>query len=323
MTEPGRTLHLVDPETLPLFDVLGRGAPFTRETLPAIREASAAQYAAIGRPVIEPVIERVASSGGKIDVLWYDPAPGAKDRPALLHIHGGGMILGSARAMMAGPAGMAAALGIPVASVDYRLAPETPFPGPQEDCLAGLRWLADNADRLGVDATRIGVIGESAGGGLAAATAQMAHDTGGPALAAQILVYPMIDHRTGGDACPYGNRTTGEFIWTRAYNQFGWEALRGDYAVDDARKGWFSPSLADDLAGLPPTWIGTGSLDLFFDENLDYARRLVDAGVPVELHSYPGGIHAFNIVADAGIAKAFSRDMLGAIARMLKISERP
>ncbi len=323
MTEPGRTLHLVDPETLPLFDVLGRGAPFTRETLPAIREASAAQYAAIGRPVIEPVIERVASSGGEIDVLWYDPAPGAKDRPALLHIHGGGMILGSARAMMAGPAGMAAALGIPVASVDYRLAPETPFPGPQEDCLAGLRWLADNADRLGVDATRIGVIGESAGGGLAAATAQMARDTGGPALAAQILVYPMIDHRTGGDACPYGNRTTGEFIWTRAYNQFGWEALRGDYAVDDARKGWFSPSLADDLAGLPPTWIGTGSLDLFFDENLDYARRLVDAGVPVELHSYPGGIHAFNIVADAGIAKAFSRDMLGAIARMLKISERP
>ncbi|WP_225008758.1 alpha/beta hydrolase [Novosphingobium percolationis] len=323
MTEPGRTLHLVDPETLPLFDVLGRGAPFTRETLPAIREASAAQYAAIGQPVIEPVIERVASSGGKIDVLWYDPAPGAKDRPALLHIHGGGMILGSARAMMAGPAGMAAALGIPVASVDYRLAPETPFPGPQEDCLAGLRWLADNADRLGVDATRIGVIGESAGGGLAAATAQMARDTGGPALAAQILVYPMIDHRTGGDACPYGNRTTGEFIWTRAYNQFGWEALRGDYAVDDARKGWFSPSLADDLAGLPPTWIGTGSLDLFFDENLDYARRLVDAGVPVELHSYPGGIHAFNIVADAGIAKAFSRDMLGAIARMLKISERP
>ncbi|MCH7628896.1 MAG: alpha/beta hydrolase [Proteobacteria bacterium] len=323
MTEPGRTLHLVDPETLPLFDVLGRGAPFTRETLPAIREASAAQYAAIGRPVIEPVIERVASSGGEIDVLWYDPAPGATGRPALLHIHGGGMILGSARAMMAGPAGMAAALGIPVASVDYRLAPETPFPGPQEDCLAGLRWLADNADRLGVDATRIGVIGESAGGGLAAATAQMARDTGGPALAAQILVYPMIDHRTGGDACPYGNRTTGEFIWTRAYNQFGWEALRGDYAVDDARKGWFSPSLADDLAGLPPTWIGTGSLDLFFDENLDYARRLVDAGVPVELHSYPGGIHAFNIVADAGIAKAFSRDMLGAIARMLKISERP
>lgn len=322
MTEPGSTLHLVDPETLPLLDVLGRGAPFTRDTLPAIREASAAQYSAIGRPVIEPVIERVASSGGEIDVLWYDPAPGETGRPALLHIHGGGMILGSARAMMAGPAGMAAALGIPVASVDYRLAPETPFPGPQEDCLAGLRWLADNADRLGVDATRIGVIGESAGGGLAAATAQMARDSGGPALAAQILVYPMIDHRTGGEACPYANRTTGEFIWTRAYNQFGWEALRGDYAVDDSRKGWFSPSLADDLAGLPPTWIGTGSLDLFFDENLDYARRLVDAGVPVELHSYPGGIHAFNIVADAGIAKAFSRDMLGAIARMLKVPPR-
>ncbi len=322
MTEPGSTLHLVDPETLPLFGVLGRSTPFTRETLPAIREASAAQYAAIGTPVIEPVIERAMSTGGEIDVLWYDPAPGETGRAALLHIHGGGMIVGSARAMMAGPAGMAAALGIPVASVEYRLAPETPFPGPQEDCLAALCWLADNADRLGVDATRIGVIGESAGGGLAAATAQMARDTGGPGLAAQILVYPMIDHRTGGEACPYANRTTGEFVWTRQSNQFGWEALRGDYAADDHRKGWFSPSLADDLADLPPTWIGTGSLDLFFDENLDYARRLVDAGVPVELHSFPGAIHGFNIVAEAGIAKAFSRDMLGAIGRMLKVPAR-
>lgn len=319
MTDRPGTLHLVDAETLPLLQMLGRAAPFTREGLAELRAMSTAQYAALGAVAIEPVIETTTGSGGEIEILWYDPAPGAKDRPALLHIHGGGMIVGSARAMKAGPSGMAAALGIPVASVEYRLAPETPFPGPQEDCLAALQWLADNAVRLGVDPARIGVIGESAGGGLAAATAQLARDTGGPALAAQILVYPMIDHRTGGDACPYANRTTGEFIWTRHSNQFGWEALRDDYAVDDARKGWFSPSLADDLAGLPPTWIGTGSLDLFFDENLDYARRLVDAGVPVELHSYPGGIHAFNVVADAGIAKAFSRDMLGAIARMLDV----
>ncbi|MCW1384394.1 alpha/beta hydrolase [Novosphingobium sp. KCTC 2891] len=317
MTEPNSTLHLVDPEILPLLEMLGPRVAFSAETLPAIREVSAAQYATFGTPVLEPVVERTAGTGGEVEILWYDPAPGEKNRPALLHIHGGGMIVGSARGMTAGPSNMARALGIPVASVEYRLAPETPFPGPQEDCLAGLRWLADNADRLGVDAARIGVIGESAGGGLAAATAQMARDTGGPTLAAQILVYPMLDHRTGSEACPYGNRHTGEFIWTRASNRFGWEALRGDYPADDARKGWFSPSLADDLAGLPPTWIGTGSLDLFFDENLDYARRLVDAGVPVELHSYPGAIHAFNVVPDAAIAKAFSRDMMGAIARML------
>lgn len=318
----GGTLHLVDPEILPLLDMLGRAVAFTPELLPAIRAVSEERYAALGTPALEPEVRRIAGPGGELDIYWYDPAPGAQQdaRPALLHIHGGGMIMGSAKAMMAGPSGMARALGIPVASVEYRLAPETPFPGPQEDCLAGLRWLADNADALGVDPARIGVIGESAGGGLAAAVAQMARDTGGPALAAQILVYPMIDHRTGSDACPYANRHTGEFIWTRESNRFGWEALRGDYGVDDARKGWFSPSRADDLAGLPPTWIGTGSLDLFFDENLDYARRLVDAGVPVELHVYPGAIHAFNVVPDATIAKAFSRDMLGAMARMLKIS---
>ena len=113
----------------------------------------------------------------------------------------------------------------------------------------------------------------------------MARDLGGPALAAQFLTYPMLDHRTGSDACPYGNPATGEFVWTRAHNSFGWEAVRGDYAANDDRKGWFSPSLADDVAGLPPTWIGTGSLDLFLDEDLDYALRLVKAGVPLELHS--------------------------------------
>lgn len=323
MTEQRDTIHLVDPETLPLLDALGRAVPFTRELLPAMREAAAASYAALGTPQVEPEIKRIAGPGGDLDIYWYDPDPGARDRPALLHIHGGGMIMGSAKAMMAGPSGIAKALGIPVASVEYRLAPETPFPGPQEDCFAALKWLAAEADALGVDASRLGVLGESAGGGLAASVAQMTRDLGGPALAAQILVYPMIDHRTGSEDCRWSNRTTGEFIWTRQSNRFGWEALRGDYAVDDDRKGWFSPSLGEDLSGLAPTWIGTGSLDLFFDENLDYARRLVDAGVPVELHSYPGAIHAFNVIAEARIAKAFSRDMLGAIAAMLKLPARP
>ena len=229
------------------------------------------------------------------------------------------MIIGSAKSMQFGPSGMAMALGLPVASVEYRLAPEHPFPAPQDDCLAGLRWLADNAASLGVDPARIGITGESAGGGLAAAVAQMARDSGGPQLAAQFLTYPMLDHRTGGPQCRWNNPTTGEFVWPRSANQFGWEALRGDYQPTDARKGWFSPALADDLAGLPPTWIGTGSLDLFFDENLDYARRLCAAGVPVELHSYPGAPHAFNVMADADIAKGFTGAMLGAMARMLTI----
>jgi len=291
---------------------------FARENIPQVRAESEARFAFLGDPPLSPRIVTIEGRGGHaLEVFLYDPAPSEKGRGALLHIHGGGMIMGSARSMQFGPSAMAAALGIPVASVDYRLAPEHPFPGPQEDCLAALEWLARASDEHGIDPTRIGIIGESAGGGLAAATALMARDLSGPALAAQFLTYPMLDHRTGSTACPYRNSVTGEFVWTRNANQVGWEALRGGYIPNDDRKGWFSPALADNLAGLPPTWIGTGSLDLFFDEDIQFARRLVAAGVPVELHSYPGAIHAFNVVGSAAITQAFTRDLLGAAARLL------
>lgn len=316
------TRHLVDPELHMLIDMFG-SMEFTREALPQIRADSETRFAFLGEPALKPEVRIAEEPAGPLEIYWYDPqsgrAPGTANRPALLHIHGGGMIIGSASGMQHGPAEYALKLGIPVASVEYRLAPECPFPGPQEDCLAGLKWLAVNAAALGVDPARIGVIGESAGGGLAAAVAQMARDTGGPEIAAQFLVFPMLDHRTGGPDCVWRNRSTGEFIWTRESNRFGWEALQGDYGADDARKGWFSPSLAEDLSGLPPTWIGTGSLDLFLDENLDYARRLIDAGVTLELHAYPGAIHAFQAVAESALAKAFARDLLGSVARMLRI----
>ena len=310
------TRHLVDPEILPLIEAM----PF-REfeigSLPQIRIESEERFKFLGDPPLAAQVKVIDGPGGPLEIYWYDPAPETSGRAALLHIHGGGMVIGSASGMQMGPSAMALALGLPVASVEYRLAPETPFPGPQEDCLAALSWLAGTAAELGIDPERIGIIGESAGGGLAAAVALMARDLGRPQLAAQFLIYPMLDHRTGSNECRHRNRHTGEFIWTRASNHFGWECLRGDYAADDARKGWFSPSLADDLAGLPPSWIGTGSLDLFFDEDLDYARRLVDAGVAVELHSYPGAIHAFNIMVDAHIAQNFNRDLMSAIARLL------
>ena len=310
------THHLIDPELLPLLEMMP-AAQFNAETLPLIRQMSESRFNIMGEPAMVPEIRLVEGPAGRLEVLWYDPAPGGADRPALYHIHGGGMIIGSARSMQHGPAAMAKVLGIPVASVEYRLAPDHPFPAPQEDCLAGLKWLADNAVALGVDPARIGIIGESAGGGLAAATAQMARDTGGPALAAQFLVYPMLDHRTGGPDCRYNNPGVGEFVWTKPSNQFGWTALRGCYDPVDNRKGWFSPALADDLAGLPPCWIGTGSLDLFLDENLDYARRLTAAGVPLELHVYRGAPHAFQLVAESHAAQSFYRDLFGAVTRML------
>ena len=312
------TRHLVDPEVWPIVGLLPF-LEFDNGTLELARAGSASLADLAEIPVPASIRTATRADGSAIELYVFDPNPGATGRPALFHVHGGGMILGSVKDMQAGPSAMAAALQIPVISVEYRLAPETPFPGPQQDCLDGLAWLVANADELGIDPARIAIIGESAGGGLAAATALMARDTGGPKLAAQVLVYPMLDHRTGGDTCRWNNRSTGQWVWTRSANRFGWEALRGDYAAEDARKGWFSPALADDLSGLPPTLLLTGSLDLFFDEDLDYARRLVDAGVPVELHSYPGAIHAFNMVAEAGISQAFSRDMVGGIARLLKL----
>ena len=167
------TRHLVDPEILPLLELMVIGE-FTRESLAEIRAEFEALFAFLDAPVLTPEIRLAAGPDGPLEVYWYDPTPSTAGRPALLHIHGGGMIIGSAKSMQHGPAAMALATGIPVASVDYRLAPEYPFPAPQEDCYAGLAWLADNAAGLGVDPQRIGIIGESAGGGLAAAVAQMA-----------------------------------------------------------------------------------------------------------------------------------------------------
>ena len=310
------TRHLVDPELLPLLDMMP-AADLAAMDLGELRVASNARYAFLGAPAIAPVVHTIAGPGGPLAIYLYDPAPGTPGRAALLHIHGGGMIMGSASVMQAGPSAMAQALGIPVASVEYRLAPEHPFPAPQEDCLAALKWLAGLP---GADPARIGITGESAGGGLAASVALMARDLEGPKLSAQFLTYPMLDHRTGGPDCRYNNPTTGEFIWTRPSNRYGWSALQGSYQPDDDRRGWFSPSLAQNLSGLPPTWIGTGSLDLFLDEDLDYARRLVAAGVPVELHSYPGAIHAFNAVGGSRLAQAYGRDLMGAMAHWLETS---
>jgi len=315
MTDALSTRHLIDPQLLPVLELLPE-LDLSAESLPAIRENLDKVEGPAELPV-QPSEELIQGPDGMLEVFWFDPTLGHKDRPCLLHIHGGGMVLGSARKMTHIGAGLAASLNMPVASIEYRLAPEAPFPAPQEDCYAALVWLDTNSERLGIDRTRIGVTGESAGGGLAAAVAQMSRDRPGPKVAAQLLVYPMLDHRVGGPNDPWRNRHTGEFVWTRSSNQFGWESLRGDYVPDDASKGWFSPSLADDLAGLPPAWIGVGNLDLFFDEDLDYARRLVDAGVPVELHTYPGAFHAFNSMAEASVSKSFARDFRECALRLL------
>ena len=310
------TRHLVDPEIAPMLDMFP-ALEFTAETLPAIRAIFGTPMPDSPAPAIEPEQLFVQGRNGAPDVrvLIFDP-PGRNNQAALLHIHGGGMVMGYTPSNDIANAALAVAHGVMIVSVDYRLAPETPFPGPHEDCMAALDWIVANATERGIDPSRIAVMGDSAGGGLSASVALMARDEGSVSLRAQFLTYPMLDHRTGTEEQP-GLPYTGEFIWTRPSNRFGWEALRGDYPCDDARAGWFSPALAADLSGLPPTFIATGALDLFLEEDLEYVRRLAGAGVPVELHVYPGAFHAFNIMPTAQITQNYNHDLATAISVML------
>jgi triacylglycerol lipase len=249
-----------------------------------------------------------------VRVLIYTPAGKATSRPAFLHIHGGGYVMGSPEINDAANRARAAELGCVVVSVDYRLAPETRFPGALEDCYAALKWLHDQADALGVDRKRIAIGGESAGGGHAAALAICARDRGEVPIRLQLLDSPMLDDRTGSNSDPHPY--CGEFVWTAASNRFGWRALLGREPGGPHTPAGASPARVADLAGLPPTFIAVGALDLFMEEDLEYARRLVRAGVPAEVHVIPGGFHGFSVAgAAAPQVQALLRLQRDALAR--------
>ena len=215
---------------------------------------------------------------------------------AALYIHGGGMIFGLEHVGAMCDIHVrdyVAASGVPMLVIDYRTAPEHPHPTPVEDCYAALAWLARQATTLGVDPGRLAVMGDSAGGGLAAGVCLMARDRGGPAVAQQLLIYPMLDDRP---ATP--DPALAQFLtWTYDDNLTGWGALLGDQAGGDDVSPYAAPARATDLAGLPDTYIDVGDLDIFRDEDIAYARRLSDAGVPTEFHLHPGCPHIFETVA--------------------------
>jgi acetyl esterase/lipase len=200
-------------------------------------------------------------------------------------------------------------LGCVVVAPDYRLAPETIFPGAVEDCYAALKWLYANAAELGGDRDRIAIGGESAGGGLTAALALLARDRGEVPIIHQQLIYPMLDDRSPSSTHPY----TGEFGWTRERNRFGWAALLGHAPGGPDTSPYAAAARAETLAGLPPTFIGVGSLDLFLEENVAYAMRLTEAGVPVELHVYPGAFHGSDLVSAARLTQKHARDQVEAL----------
>jgi len=312
-----RTRHLVDPELLPFLDMLP-ALVLSDEVLPEMRARS------FPMPVDPDSIEKVdlqrrmipgPAGAPEVEVHIFTPKQASGARPAILHIHGGGYVGGSAEGVEAALRPTAADIDCVIVSVNYRLAPETRFPGAVEDCYAALAWLFESAAELGVDTARLAVKGESAGGGLAAALALLARDRGEYRLAFQCLTYPMLDDRTCVTKTP--NPQTGEFLWTPHNNHYGWKALLGVEPGSAGVSAYAAPARAEDLAGLPPTFIATTTLDIFVDENIDYAERLIRAGVACELHIYPGGFHAFDIAPGPAISAAARRDTLEALRRAL------
>ncbi|MBW6532518.1 alpha/beta hydrolase [Sphingomonas sp. RRHST34] len=309
-SELDRLIAAVDPDLR--APLRGRvdlgGTPLSRATLAAARNSIITP-----RPLPAPPIaaRRIAGVPGAPPVSLYvinQGEPGTR-RPAILHIHGGGYVLMRADDTFPQLQTIARAHDCVIVTVDYRLAPETRFPGARDDNEAALRWLHREADSLGVDRSRIAVMGESAGGGHAAMLALAARDRGEVSLVAQILVYPMLDDRTGSRRMP---RTgIGEIGWTSAQNRFGWGALLGVAAGSSVVPSGAVPARVPDLAGLPPTFIAVGSIDLFVDEDIDYAHRLIDAGVSTDLMVLDGAYHGFDgAVPDAPVTRRFvaSRD---------------
>jgi len=251
----------------------------------------------------------------EVRVLVYLPITVEGPRSTLLWLHGGGYILGTPEQEDLMVKNMVSAIGCVSVSVDYRLAPETRHPGPVEDCYAALKWLHTHASELRVDPTRIAIGGSSAGGGLAAALGLLARDRGEIPLAFQLLIQPMLDDRTCTLTEPHPY--TGEFIWTREANRFGWTSLLGQEPGLPDVSPYAAAARAEHLEGLPPTFISAGALDLFLEEDLEYARRLTRAGVPTEFHIYPGAYHGFRMVADAQVTQTAARDQLAALKRAL------
>jgi len=289
-------------ELAPLMEAVGESEPLAIGDVEGRRIDGHRMFdyvASTWQPVPDVEVGRrtlTTADGTTLALGWYHMPGRRHPGSAALYLHGGGMILGLEHLGLVYDLAVreyVATSGVPMLVVDYRIAPEHPHPTPVEDCYAALRWLADNAATLGVDPGRIGVMGDSAGGGLAAGVCLLARDRGGPAIAQQLLIYPMLDDRAqtpDPQLLPY-------LTWTYDDNVTGWAALVGESAGADGVSPYAAPARATDLTGLPDTYIDVGDLDIFRDEDIMYARHLSDAGVPTELHLHPGCPHAFEALA--------------------------
>ncbi|MGN6200609.1 alpha/beta hydrolase [Humibacter sp.] len=251
---------------------------------------------------------RISSRGPsdpEIAMTIVSPAEPANEVPGVYAIHGGGMVLGNRGMAVASVIPLVVEFGAVAACVEYRLAPEHPWPAGVEDCYTGLTWFAEHAAELGVDAQRILVMGSSAGGGLSAAVALLARERKGPKLLAQLLDAPMLDDR---NTSPSTRQYDGLGLWDRNNNDTGWGALLGDAVGTDAVHWSAAPARAEDLGGLPPTYIEVGAAEIFRDEAVDYASRIWAAGGDCELHVWAGAHHGFSGFSPDSLVGAAAND---------------
>ncbi|WP_285398505.1 alpha/beta hydrolase [Lysinibacillus sp. fls2-241-R2A-57] len=299
-------------ETLSLFP------PLDLDNVEATREgmAATAQPAAIADNIsVENKVIQGPDDNDSLRLRIYKQKEKKGDLPALLWIHGGGYVIGAPEGDDLLCQRFVNEANCIVVSVDYRLAPEHPYPAPLEDCYAALKWIADHAIDLGIDSARIGIAGASAGGGLTAALALLARDRNYPKLSFQMPLYPMIDDRNN---TPSSLEITGHMIWNHDLNQKGWEMyLNGENGSDNVSQ-YAAAARAEDLSGLPFTYTCVGQLDPFRDETLQYVTRLCQAGVDVEFHLYPGCYHAFeSIVPTAAISQRAATEYVEAAKYVL------
>ncbi|MBU4318270.1 MAG: alpha/beta hydrolase [Proteobacteria bacterium] len=289
--------HLVDPELIRVLEAYP-DTELNQDTLAATRRMRDKQ--ALEMKAILPKMEEVTqkdylvpglAGGPDVSVRVYKPGGQTEKLPGFLWIHGGGYVLGGMDGDDYPNKLRVQKTGCVIVSVDYRLAPENPYPAPLEDCHAALQWMFDHADELGIDKSRVAIGGASAGGGLAASLALLVRDRAELKIIFQMLIYPMIDDR---NIAPASETRPDTLIWSRAKNLFGWTSYLGRPPGKEDITAYEAAARAKDLSGLPPALVVVGDLDLFVAENIEYARRLICAGIPTELHVYPGAYHGFN-----------------------------
>lgn len=324
MLSSGRSLHLVDPELRdflilwPMQHISAENLANARQLLGEIVDAQMAALQisnAMRRTKREQREIPGAFGESTIRAIIHYPLGGEAIKPAYFHLHGGGYIMGCPELVEERVVKIAEVNDCVVISPAYRVAPETKFPGAVEDCYAALEWVFQHADELGIDPKRIVIGGESAGGGLAASLALLARDRGKLDVAGQLLVYPMIDDRTG--SCVEQSRFSGEYLWTAEFNRFGWSCLLDCEPGSDGVSKYAAAAREIDLSGLPPTAIFVGALDLFVNEDIEYAKRLIADGIQTMLKVYPGAYHGFDMAGDTRLGVMFEADYNQALHELL------